>query len=730
MPPTTPAPDRRPVPAAPRRRTPLRAPRHGLHALLRDRRRLLAGVLVAALAALGVPAAAAPAAAATVDPARWYVLVNRHSGKALDVSGASTADGAALVQTTRDGRASQQWRFVDAGDGWYSLRARHSGKAVQVADASRTRGAAAVQATAGTATHQQVRLLDSPDGHVRLALRHSGMVLDVRDASRADGARVIQWRDHGGANEQWRLEPVGADTAAPTAPGGLRVTGLTCTAVTLAWTASTDDVGVTAYDVYHDGQHMLSVPAPATSTPLTLVPGVSWGLYVNARDAAGNVSQASPTLELAVPPCQTDTTAPTTPTGVAASATGTSVTVRWTASTDAVGVTGYEVLRDGAVVGQVPGSATSFVDSGLAPATAYAYTVRARDQAGNRSAPSAAARVTTGSGCSSAICSVRTVATDRDLPWGLVELPDGSVLYGRRDAGQVVRLDPATGATRVVGTLPGLVGTDGEGGLLGLAVAEDFTADPWLYVMHTTATDNRVVRVRYVDGALSGTPQVLVQGIPRNKYHNGGRLRFGPDGMLYVATGDGQNPQWAQDTANLAGKVLRIHPDGRVPADNPFGNAVWSYGHRNPQGLAFDSRGRLWQQEFGNSVMDETNLVVRGGNYGWPQCEGTSGSCSAPGLVAPRLTTPVAAASCSGIAVVGDTLWIACLRGTRLYRATITADGSLTGVQSLLQGTYGRLRTVEPGAGGTLWVTTSTRGDKDSVANNSDERVLQLTLGG
>ncbi|WP_230684758.1 PQQ-dependent sugar dehydrogenase [Cellulomonas sp. JZ18] len=567
---------------------------------------------------------------------------------------------------------------------------------------------------------------------MRLQLRHSAMVLDVRDASRADGARIIQWRDHGGPNEQWRLVPLGttADSTPPTAPGGLRVSGLTCTAATLTWTASTDDVGVTAYDVYHDGQHMLTVPASPTSARLTLVPGVTWGLYVNARDAAGNVSQASPTLELTVPPCQTDTTAPTTPTGVAASASGTAVTVSWRASTDDVGVTGYEVLRDGTVVGSVPGSATSFVDSGLAPRTAYSYAVRARDQAGNRSPASAAVAVTTGAGCSSAICSVRQVATDRDLPWGLVELPDGSVLYGRRDAGQVVRLDPATGATRVVGTLPGLVGTDGEGGLLGLAVAADFATDPWLYVMHTTATDNRVVRVRYVDGALSGAPQVLVQGIPRNKYHNGGRLRFGPDGMLYVATGDGQNPAWAQDTANLAGKVLRVRPDGGIPADNPFGNAVWSYGHRNPQGLAFDARGRLWQQEFGNSVMDETNLVVRGGNYGWPQCEGTTGQCSGPGLVAPRLTLPVAAASCSGIAVVGDDLWIACLRGTRLYRATITADGALTDVQSLLQGTYGRLRTVEPSADGGLWVTTSTRGDKDSVANNSDERVLKVTLGG
>lgn len=520
-----------------------------------------------------------------------------------------------------------------------------------------------------------------------------------------------------------------ADTTPPTPPSRLKVSSLKCTAAWLGWTRSTDDVGVVAYDVYHDGQHMMTVPASPTAARLTLSPGATWGVYVNARDAAGNVSQASETLELQVPRCEQDTTPPANPWGVAARADGTSVTVTWAATRDDVGVTGYEVVRNGTVVGSTPGTVLSFVDSGLRERTAYAYQVRARDAAGNRSGLSAVVRVTTGAGCTSPVCSVTTVTTERDLPWGLVELPDGSVLYGRRDAHQVVRLDPRTGTTSVVGTLPGITGTDGEGGLLGLEVAPDFTSNPWVYVMHTTSSDNRVVRVRYANGAFTGNPQVLVTGIPRNKYHNGGRLRFGPDGMLYVATGDGQNPAWAQDTSNLAGKVLRIRPDGSVPSDNPFGNAVWSYGHRNPQGLAFDSAGRLWEQEFGNSLMDETNVIVRGGNYGWPQCEGTSGQCGGS-LVAPRRTYPVAQASCSGLAVTGDHLWIACLRGARLYRATITADGQLTDVRTLLSGTYGRLRTVEPSADGSLWLTTSTRGDKDSVANNSDERILRVRPGG
>ncbi len=115
---------------------------------------------------------------------------------------------------------------------------------------------------------------------------------------------------------------------------------------------------------------------------------------------------------------------------------------------------------------------------------------------------------------------------------------------------------------------------------------------------------------------------MLVQGLGRNKYHNGGRLRFGPDGKLYASTGDAKMDDTAQETDILNGKVLRLNPDGSIPSDNPFGNAVWSYGHRNPQGLALDSQGRLWQQELGNGEMDETNLITKGGSYGWASLRG------------------------------------------------------------------------------------------------------------
>jgi glucose/arabinose dehydrogenase len=284
-----------------------------------------------------------------------------------------------------------------------------------------------------------------------------------------------------------------------------------------------------------------------------------------------------------------------------------------------------------------------------------------------------------------------------------------------------------------IGKVPNVQGTDGEGGLLGIAVTAEFPANnPWIYSYHTSPTDNRIVRIPYRNGVLdTAALQVLLSGIGRNKFHNGGRLRFGPDGKLYASTGDAQSPAFAQDTNNLAGKILRLNPDGTRPADNPFNNYVWSYGHRNPQGLAFDSQGRLWSQEFGDS-QDETNLIVRGGNYGWPNCEGTlsrgGSGCATAGYVAPKYTYVNSEGSCSGIAIVRDALYVACLAGKRVYRHVISGS-SLTGVQQFFVGTYDRLRTLEPAIDGGLWMTNSdARGDKDSIADNTSTKVFKVGL--
>jgi glucose/arabinose dehydrogenase len=664
---------------------------------------------------------------APTSTAAGNTVIGTGSGRCLDVTGNVATSRTPVNIFDCNGQPNQAWTLTPAGE----LRVFDDSMCLDVRGAATTKAAIVQIYPCHGMANQQWRV--GTDGTIVGV--QSGLCLDVKGASTANSAPVQLWTCHARNNQQWQVTTDAADTTPPSVPANPRTSDLTCDSVTFAWDASTDDVGIAFYDVFHDGQLMTTVSGSATSTRLTLVPGAKWGLYVNARDAAGNVSQASSTVPIDVPQCAPDTQAPTAPTALIASAAGTSVSLSWAASTDDVGVRAYDIFRDAAKVGSVSGTGTNpptttFVDSGLQATTTYEYSVVARDAQDNGSDPSNIATVTTGTACANAVCEVDEVATDTDIPWGLVTLSDGTILYTRRDAHDIVRLDPATGAKTTVGTVPNVESTDGEGGLLGLAISPTFDTDRWLYIMHTSPDDNRIVRIKMIDDRLdTTTEEVLVSGILRNKYHNGGRLRFGPDGTLYAATGDAQNGDYAQDLDSLNGKVLRLNPDGTIPADNPFGTYVWSYGHRNPQGLAFDAQGRLWQQEFGNSQLDETNLVVRGGNYGWPACEGTVGACDTPGFIAPKRTYATSEGSCSGITIVRDALYVACGRGARMYRQTISGD-SLTDLQTYFNGTYGRLRTVEPAPDGGLWLTTTNSGDKDSTPNNSDERIFHVALGG
>ena len=689
------------------------------------RRPRLRSLAAAVAAVIGVTAGAvvlvdSPAGAA------GSTVTSVSSGRCLDVVGNSQAPGAGINVYDCNGQANQAWTFTPAGE----LKVYDAGLCLDVYGQDTTAPATLQTWGCNGGANQKWRI--NADGTIVGV--QSGLCLDVTGQATANSTLVGLWTCNGQSNQQWRTSVGTSDTQPPSVPGGPRISNLVCDSVTFAWNASTDNVGVAFYDVYHDGQLIKSVGGGTLSTSLTVVAGVRWGLYVNARDAAGNVSQASATVPVTPPQCQLDTTPPTAPSGLTGSVSGTTVTLNWTASTDNIAVKYYDVYRNGARVGTVSANGavppvTTFTDSGLAASTSYQYYVVARDAQANASGRSNTISVTTGAACANPVCTVTQVATDTDIPWGLVTLPDGAILYTRRDAHTIVRLDPATGAKTTVGTVPGVDETDGEGGLLGLAISASFSTDHWLYIMHTSPTDNRIVRIR-LDGTTlnTGTEQVLLSGILRNKFHNGGRLRFGPDGKLYASTGDAQNGDNAQNRNSLNGKVLRINPDGSVPSDNPFGNYVWSYGHRNPQGLAFDSQGRLWEQEFGNAVMDETNLIVKGGNYGWPACEGTSGTCGTAGFIAPKRTYPTGEGSCSGIAIVRDVLYVACERGTRMYREVISGS-SLTDVQTYFNGTYGRLRTVEPTPDGGLWLTTTNEGDKDSIADNSNEKILHVALG-
>lgn len=317
----------------------------------------------------------------------------------------------------------------------------------------------------------------------------------------------------------------------------------------------------------------------------------------------------------------------------------------------------------------------------------------------------------------------KTLATRLRVPWGLARLPGGQLLVAER-TGRVLRI-PTTGGSPVgVGTVPG-VRARGEGGLLGLAVAPDDPASVFVYLT-STAGDNRVLRIPLTGGRLNVTrAQIVIKGIPAAGNHNGGRLVVGPDGNLWIGTGDAGTESRSQNRANLGGKILRVTRAGRIPADNPFpGSAVWSYGHRNVQGLAFDSRGRLWATEFGQDTWDELNLVTKGGNHGWPQVEGRG---NRRGLVYPKVVWRPGAASPSGLAIVDDVAYVAGLRGRRLWQVPLTSSGAGTPVARLTDA-YGRLRTVEPDGAGGLWLTTSNRDGRGRPAP-TDDRVLHVRIG-
>ncbi|MFG3052077.1 PQQ-dependent sugar dehydrogenase [Kitasatospora sp. NPDC048239] len=323
---------------------------------------------------------------------------------------------------------------------------------------------------------------------------------------------------------------------------------------------------------------------------------------------------------------------------------------------------------------------------------------------------------------------VRATVTDGlAAPWGLAVLPDGDLLVSERDSAQIVRVAAKDGAKTVAGTVPGVT-AGGEGGLLGIALSPGFATDHLVYAYFSTATDNRIVRFGYdpaqPSGQQLGTPEVLLTGIPHGPRHNGGRIAFGPDGLLYAGTGDSSNSALAQDKGSLGGKILRLAPDGSPAPGNPFPDSpVYSYGHRNVQGLAWDPQGRLWASEFGQDSWDELNLIKPGGDYGWPVVEGIATN---PDYLNPVAQWRTADASPSGIAYADGAIWMAALRGTRLWRIPLDGDHLASAPQEFLNGAYGRLRTVVADRDGTLLVVTNNtdgRGDPQP----GDDRILRLS---
>ncbi|MFD0542759.1 PQQ-dependent sugar dehydrogenase [Streptomyces mexicanus] len=314
---------------------------------------------------------------------------------------------------------------------------------------------------------------------------------------------------------------------------------------------------------------------------------------------------------------------------------------------------------------------------------------------------------------------ISKLADDLTTPWGISFLPGrNAALVTERNTGVVWKV-AQDGAKKKAGTVPNSVWeeeTQDKGGLLGVAVSPTWngTTDQDVFFMETTVSDNRVVKMRFDGTRLSGYTPILT-GIVRDTQLNGGKIAFGPDGYLYVATGDARKRNLAQDKKSLNGKILRITKSGAAAPGNPFGTRVYSYGHRNPQGLAWDRAGRLWSTEVGENTWDELNLVKPGKNYGWPTCEG---SCSRAGMTNPKMVwKPDEGGVPAQIAVVDNVLYATTLSGHRLWRLPIDATGEDVGhATAYYKDTYGRLRALAkvPGAD-QLWMGTSDRGTKKDL---------------
>ncbi|HAN22254.1 TPA: glucose sorbosone dehydrogenase [Candidatus Collierbacteria bacterium] len=324
----------------------------------------------------------------------------------------------------------------------------------------------------------------------------------------------------------------------------------------------------------------------------------------------------------------------------------------------------------------------------------------------------------------SSLQDTEVVAQNLDIPWEIAFLQSGDLLVTER-SGKLLKIGSET---KVIKEIEG-VRHVGEGGLLGLTLHPNFSVNNFIYLYSTTqdsnGISNRVERYRFSNDTLSER-KVILEKIKGSSNHDGGRIAFGPDGYLYITTGDAETPNLAQDKNSLNGKILRIKDDGGIPEDNPFGNAVYSLGHRNPQGLAWDKNGTLWETEHGPSGIqtgnDEVNIIIKGGNYGWPTIKGDQ---TKKGLISPIIQSGTKDTwAPSGMAYYDGSLFFSGLRGEALYEAKIR-NGNKLDLLTHFKQEFGRIRAVVLGPDGYLYLSTSNQDGRGRV-REGDDKIIKI----
>lgn len=327
---------------------------------------------------------------------------------------------------------------------------------------------------------------------------------------------------------------------------------------------------------------------------------------------------------------------------------------------------------------------------------------------------------------------VESYIRNLEVPWAIAFAPDGRLFFTERPGR--VRIVASDQLISTPALTLGDTYAQGEAGALGIAVDPSFASNHFVYLVYTAsgsrARVNRLVRYREVDNTLAEAA-VLIDGIPAGDIHDGSRLKFGRDGYLYMTMGDASVAGLAQDVSSYAGKILRINPDGTSPRDNPFSSAVFSYGHRNPQGIDFHPvTNELWETEHGPVGFDEVNRIGAGANYGWPEITGaqTRAGMESPVLFYDPSIAPSGMAFYRGTRIPSFTnnLFFGTLRGQHLHRVRLDDSGTrIAGEERLIEGRYGRLRDVVFGPDGLLYVTTSNRDGRGTPAD-VDDRILRI----